>query len=128
MTKRVSWSAPRCLLSSLQVQQDRLKYFLKSEFKIISGAAVIFLQLCILATCLLCLYSNRRSKKRSLSRAESLHSSDTMSSAHPTLHTLYHDQLTFRPATALSSSVVSGPRVTEHSLNTLKSLRTTLRD
>lgn len=95
---------------------------------ITAGAAVIFLQLCILATCLLCLYSNRRSKKRSLSRAESLHSSDTMSSAHPTLHTLYHDQLTFRPATALSSSVVSGPRVTEHSLNTLKSLRTTLRD
>ena len=64
-----------------------------------SGAAVVFLQLCILTTCLLCLWSSRRTKQR-LSRSESVHSSQTGSgtvSPHPhSLHTLYHDQLTYR--------------------------------
>ena len=72
-----------------------IKAFLKQFLS--SGAAVVFLQLCILTTCLLCLYSNRRSKRR-LSRSESLHSGRTShtDSSHPTLHTLYHDQLTYR--------------------------------
>jgi len=92
---------------------------------ITAGAAVVFLQLCILTTCLLCLYSNRRSKRR-LSRSESLHSGRTShtDSSHPTLHTLYHDQLTYRP----SVPSVSNSRITENSVDTLKTLRTTLRD
>merc|ERR1712029_115803 len=89
---------------------------------ITAGAAVVFLQLCILTTCLLCLWSGRRH-----SGSESLHSGQTSTgtiSPHPTLHTLYHDQLTYRPA----APSVTNSRITEHSANTLKSLRTKLRD
>ena len=69
---------------------------------LIVGAAVIFLQLCILTTCLLCLYSGRRSasSKRRLSRTASVVTSASggshLTSPTPTLHTLYHDQLTYR--------------------------------
>merc|ERR1719270_1598819 len=94
---------------------------------ITAGAAVVFLQLCILTTCLLCLWSGRRHSGRRLSRSESLHSGQTSTgtiSPHPTLHTLYHDQLTYRPA----APSVTNSRITEHSANTLKSLRTKLRD
>ena len=69
---------------------------------LIAGAAVIFLQLCILTTCLLCLYSGRRSasSKRRLSRTASVVTSASggshLTSPTPTLHTLYHDQLTYR--------------------------------
>ena len=70
----------------------------------IAGAAVIFLQLCILTTCLLCLYSGRRSasskRGHGLSRTASVVTSTSggshLTSPTPTLHTLYHDQLTYR--------------------------------
>lgn len=98
---------------------------------ITAGAAVIFLQLCILTTCLLCLHSGRRSasSKRRLSRTASVVTSASggshLTSPTPTLHTLYHDQLTYRPVVAPS---LANSRMTENSANTLKSLRTTLRD
>ena len=113
---------------------------------------MIFLQLCILATCILCLYSSRRSKSRESrggSDGQSLHSGRSSTPSHPTLHTLYHDQLTYRKVFILSLPSkekrlksfilicffyrpalpsVTNSRVTENSANTLKSLRTNLRD
>ena len=67
-----------------------------------AGAAVVFLQLC-----LLCLHSRRRSSaKPRLARTESV---VTSTSGHslgsqppgPGLHTLYYDQLTYRSATSI---------------------------
>ena len=69
---------------------------------IMAGAAVVFLQLC-----LLCLHSRRRSSaKPRLARTESV---VTSTSGHslgsqppgPGLHTLYYDQLTYRSATSI---------------------------
>ena len=68
-----------------------------------AGAAVVFLQLCLLTTCLLCIHSRRSSAKPRLARTESV---VTSTSGHslgsqppgPGLHTLYHDQLTYRSA------------------------------
>jgi hypothetical protein len=92
---------------------------------IATGAAVIFLQLCIISTCLLCLYTTRRSKTKEdrMSDHHSLHSGRSSATSHPP-PTLYHDQLTYRPPAP--SSCYS--RVTENSASTLKSLRTSLRD
>jgi len=91
---------------------------------IATGAAVIFLQLCIISTCLLCLCTTRRSKPKldRMSDHHSLFSGSSSSSAHPPA-TLYHDQLTYRPPPPSSTA-----RVTDHSASTLKSLRTSLRD
>ena len=72
-----------------------------------AGAAVVFLQLCLLTTCLLCIHSRRSSSaKPRLARTESV---VTSTSGHslgsqppgPGLHTLYYDQLTYRSATSI---------------------------
>ena len=62
-----------------------------------TGAAVVFLQLCILVTCILCIYTAKRSTKtdRQVDH-QSLHSGRSSVTPHPP-HTLYHDNLTFRP-------------------------------
>jgi len=92
---------------------------------IATGAAVIFLQLCIISTCLLCLCTTRRSRPK-VDRMSDHHSVFSGSSSsiphHPPPATLYHDQLTYRPPTSTTS------RVTDNSASTLKSLRTSLRD
>jgi hypothetical protein len=92
---------------------------------IATGAAVIFLQLCIISTCLLCLCTNRRSKPKldRMSDHHSVFSGSSSSTPHPPPATLYHDQLTYRPPPPSSTS-----RVTDNSASTLKSLRTSLRD
>lgn len=93
---------------------------------IATGAAVIFLQLCIISTCLLCLYSTRRNispKEERISDHHSLHSGRSSATSHPTT-TIYQEQLTYRPPAPSSSY----SRVTENSASTLKSLRTSLRD
>jgi len=92
---------------------------------IATGAAVIFLQLCIISTCLLCLCTSRRSKPKQdrMSDHHSLYSGSSSSTPHPPPATLYHDQLTYRPPPPSSTS-----RVTDNSASTLKSLRTSLRD
>jgi hypothetical protein len=74
---------------------------------IATAAAVVFLQLCIIVTCLLCLYTAKRGGKKACeerahsdrqSLRSSRSSSSTASSSHP--HgiptTLYHDNLAFR--------------------------------
>eukprot|EP00090_Calanus_glacialis_P030487 TRINITY_DN4919_c0_g1_i2.p1 TRINITY_DN4919_c0_g1~~TRINITY_DN4919_c0_g1_i2.p1 ORF type:complete len:480 (-),score=142.94 TRINITY_DN4919_c0_g1_i2:269-1708(-) len=93
---------------------------------IATGAAVIFLQLCIISTCLLCLCTSRRSKPKQdrMSDHHSLYSGSSSSTPHPPPATLYHDQLTYRPPPPPSST----SRVTDNSASTLKSLRTSLRD
>jgi hypothetical protein len=106
---------------------------------IATGAAVVFLQLCILTTCLLCLYTARRSKHRTPSQQTAMSDRQSVHSGRssipppgpphgppgpPGIATLYHDQLTYRPPAPSSSY----SRVTEHSASTLKSLRTSLRD
>jgi len=93
---------------------------------ITTGAAVIFLQLCIISTCLLCLYTARRSKPKHdrISDHYSLHSGRSSATPHPPPATLYHDQLTYRPPAPSSSY----SRSTDNSASTLKSLRTSLRD
>jgi len=93
---------------------------------IATGAAVIFLQLCIISTCLLCLYTARRSKPKQdrMLDHHSMHSGRSSATPHPPPATLYHDQLTYRPPGPSSSY----SRVTENSASTLKSLRTSLRD
>ena len=71
---------------------------------IATAAAVVFLQLCIIVTCLLCLYTAKRGKKAQEHRAshsdrQSLRSSSrssSTSSSHHGIPTLYHDQLTYR--------------------------------
>jgi hypothetical protein len=71
---------------------------------IATAAAVVFLQLCIIVTCLLCLYTAKRGKKAQEHRAshsdrQSLRSSSrssSTSSSHHGISTLYHDQLTYR--------------------------------
>merc|ERR1719474_1965197 len=67
---------------------------------IATGAAVIFLQLCIISTCLLCLCTTRRSRPK-VDRMSDHHSVFSGSSSsiphHPPPATLYHDQLTYRP-------------------------------
>ena len=71
-----------------------------------AGAAVVFLQLCLLTTCLLCIHSRRSRTKPRLARTESV---VTSTSGHslgsqppgPGLHTLYYDQLTYRSATSI---------------------------
>jgi len=92
---------------------------------IATGAAVIFLQLCIISTCLLCICTTRRSKPKHdrVSDHHSLYSGSSSSTPHPPPTTLYHDQLTYRPPVPSSSS-----RITENTASTLKSLRTSLRD
>lgn len=92
---------------------------------IATGAAVIFLQLCIISTCLLCLCTSRRNKPKQdrMSDHHSLYSGSSSSTPHPPPATLYHDQLTYRPPPPSSTS-----RVTDNSASTLKSLRTSLRD
>ena len=63
-----------------------------------TAAAVIFLQLCILVTCILCIYTARRGRKtdRQVDR-QSLHSGRSSTTPlPPPLHTLYHDNLTYR--------------------------------
>lgn len=90
---------------------------------IATGAAVIFLQLCILVTCVLCIYSSKRPGKDSDSSSgdhQSTYSSSTLHQRAPS--TIYHDNLTYRPSTSTSS------RIIEPTASTLKSLRTTLRD
>jgi len=92
---------------------------------IATGAAVIFLQLCIISTCLLCLCTTRRTRPKvdGMSDHHSVFSGSSSSIPHhPPPATLYHDQLTYRPPTASTS------RVTDNSASTLKSLRTSLRD
>ncbi|XP_023343636.1 uncharacterized protein LOC111713076 isoform X2 [Eurytemora carolleeae] len=87
-----------------------------------TAAAVIFLQLCILVTCILCIYTARRGRKtdRQVDR-QSLHSGRSSTTPlPPPLHTLYHDNLTYRSPMSTSSR--------ENSASTLKSLRTSLRD
>eukprot|EP00092_Neocalanus_flemingeri_P054613 GFUD01064337.1.p1 GENE.GFUD01064337.1~~GFUD01064337.1.p1 ORF type:complete len:322 (-),score=87.09 GFUD01064337.1:284-1126(-) len=91
---------------------------------IATGAAVIFLQLCIISTCLLCLCTGRRSKPKEMFDQQSLHSGRSSATPHPPPATLYHDQLTYRPPAPPSSY----SRVTDNSASTLKSLRTSLRD
>jgi hypothetical protein len=73
---------------------------------IATAAAVVFLQLCIIVTCLLCLYTAKRGGKkageeRAQSDRQSLRSSrsSSTSSSHHAIPTLYHDQLTFRSET-----------------------------
>jgi len=91
---------------------------------IATSAAVIFLQLCIISTCLLCLYTTRRTTKPKEDRMTdhlSLHSGRSSVTSHPTL---YHDQMSCRPPAPSSSY----SRVTDNTASTMKSLRTSLRD
>lgn len=121
--------------------QEDLGVFVKGDYSegevvcttwpvvIATGAAVVFLQLCILTTCILCLYTARRGKRSqtqvAMSDRHSLHSGRSSATpGPPPPSTLYHDQLTYRPPAPPSSY----SRVTENSANTLKSLRTSLRD
>ena len=123
--------------------QEDLGVFVKGDYSegevvcttwpvvIATGAAVVFLQLCILTTCILCLYTARRGKRPqtqvAMSDRQSLHRSDTVSSLSPPVilfpprslishsgrssvipgppapSTLYHDQLTYRPPAPPSS-------------------------
>ena len=61
---------------------------------ITAGAAVVFLQLCILTTCILCLYTARRSKRPpsqvAMSDRQSLHRCGSLSLSHITLTTCSH--------------------------------------
>jgi hypothetical protein len=121
--------------------QEDLGVFVKGDYSegevvcttwpvvIATGAAIVFLQLCILTTCILCLYTARRGKRPqsqvAMSDRHSLHSGrSSVTPGPPPPSTLYHDQLTYRPPAPPSSY----SRVTENSANTLKSLRTSLRD
>jgi len=91
---------------------------------IATSAAVIFLQLCIISTCLLCLYTTRRTTKPKEDRmSDHLSLTSGSVSSHPP-PTMYHDQLSYRPPAPSSSY----SRVTENTASTMKSLRTSLRD
>ena len=125
------------------MSQEDLGVFVKGDYSegevvcttwpvvIATGAAVVFLQLCILTTCILCLYTARRGKRPqtqvAMSDRQSLHRCDTVSSCSvpvilfpsrsllshsgrssvtpgpPAPSTLYHDQLTYRPPAPPSS-------------------------
>ena len=158
--------------------QEDLGVFVKGDYSegevvcttwpvvIATGAAVVFLQLCILTTCILCLYTARRGKRPqtqvAMSDRQSLHRSDTVSfsSSHsfPTTLTDFpqweelsdpRTPSTFHPlprpahistprpskqllkvtnCNSTAIEITKSIRVTENSANTLKSLRTSLRD
>ena len=117
--------------------QEDLGVFVKGDYSegevvcttwpvvIATGAAVVFLQLCILTTCILCLYTARRSKRPpsqvAMSDRQSLHrcveyllfhkslsllshsGRSSVTGGPPAPSTLYHDQLTYRPPAPPSS-------------------------
>ena len=93
-----------CTLFSVIIHGDEEGELLCTTLPVViaTAAAVVFLQLCIIVTCLLCLYTAKRSKKAGQERAhsdrQSLRSSrsSSTSSSHHGMPTLYHDQLTFR--------------------------------
>jgi hypothetical protein len=97
---------------------------------IAAGSAVVFLQLCILVTCILCIYTARRGSKYQHQHNERIsmtsgRSSVASSQPHSGPATLYHSQLTYRPP-APSSMYSRNPET--NTASTLKSLRTSLRD
>ena len=70
---------------------------------IAAGSAVVFLQLCILVTCILCIYTARRGRKQQHNNHDRMSQHSGRSSTtplpmtgHPAPSTLYHSQLTYR--------------------------------
>lgn len=102
---------------------------------IAAGSAVVFLQLCILVTCILCIYTARRGRggkyqqqnhdRFSMTSGRTSRSSANSNPVHSGPATLYHSQLTYRPP-APSSLYSRNPET--NTASTLKSLRTSLRD